>query len=133
MTHFRLHVSMHGRGARSYDAASGQEGPILLFSVYYAKAGTNWMTYKKEPGGFFLSIRPVERSHSNGMTCDSYGLIGDPTTAGRKFLLREAARDSKKTCELLALRLDETVPQLIALWHARDLTTLQALIEGKVA
>ena len=89
---------MSGPHLKHYIAASGRMNTYdedkythIKISVYYSKGGTNFYTYKQEPGAIWASISPVMRKGDGIETC----ILGK----GIKCILEPATRLNRKNVE----------------------------------
>ena len=73
---------------------AGQEVNYIKVEFYYSKGGMNYMTYKNEKRGYYISVTPVKREDRGSYCMESY--VG---FSGFKDCLLEVTRQSKKAEE----------------------------------
>lgn len=100
-----------------YDIKTNRDNVVLEVSVFYGKGGMSMFTYKMEPRGYWLSIKPVEITKGEGYTGRAFLMFG----AGRKaFLLETKRKGGKAETEALRLsiaKVDELTAAVLA--HAQ--------------
>lgn len=92
------------RHEKFIETADFPDNTHLEISVYYSKGGTNYLTYKTEPRGFYLSVTPVKKDG----VCVSH-ILG----AGIKKLIAPANRYSAKQHDLAIAKSAESEQELI--------------------
>ena len=100
-----------------YDIKTNRDNVVLEVSVFYGKGGMSMFTYKMEPRGYWLSIKPVEITKGEGYTGRAFLMFG----AGRKAFLLETKRKGGKA-EAQALELAKAKEEeltLAVLAHAQ--------------
>lgn len=70
------------------------EATHLKVQLYYSLGGMNFATYQNEARGYYLSVGPVTRSKTSGMTMESFTAF-----SGVKRLVLPVARQSPKRLE----------------------------------
>lgn len=83
---------MTDRSKRFFEV-KGADNHVMTFSVAFQGGGINYMNYKKEPRGFCVSLRPIEKE---GVT--ETWMFG----SGIKAFLEEAPRYNAKKLNKLA-------------------------------
>ena len=86
----------------------------LRLSIYYSTGGLNYMTYKKEARGYYLSVSP-ERIENHGYGNAISSLFG----SGVKDFLLEVGRQSDKQMEIATTIAAERAPDLLE-WCKRE-------------
>lgn len=79
---------------KKYIKAEGTGVNNLCVELYYNLGGINYFNYKTEPRGYYLSVKPVERTTKDGYITESYAMF-----SGVKQLVKEVARKSAKSAE----------------------------------
>jgi hypothetical protein len=81
----------------------------LEISVFYQKAGMNYASYKREPGGIYVSVRPVKIAD---------GMVSFVLFSGTKRLLETAERLNRKRLAAVGERVEADVKmQLGSTWE----------------
>jgi hypothetical protein len=81
----------------------------LEISVFYQKAGMNYASYKREPGGIYVSVTPVKVAD---------GMVSFILFSGTKRLLETAERLNRKRLAAVGERVEADVKmQLGSTWQ----------------
>jgi hypothetical protein len=81
----------------------------LEISVFYEKAGMNYASYKREPGGIYVSVTPVKIAE---------GMVSFVLFSGTKRLLETAERLNRKRLAAVGERVEADVKmQLGSTWE----------------
>lgn len=95
------------------------KGNELKIEVYYDKGGINYFTYKTDPRGYWLSIRPVQiERRERSIIVESYPLF----SGVRRFLLEVKKKSAKAEEQALALAeqlLEETKQHALTEYNNR--------------
>lgn len=91
---------------KKYEAIANSPKELKI-EVYYNKGGMNYFTGRPEERGYYLSVSPVERSHSNGFTTESYTGF-----SGVKKLILPVARQSEKQYQAALMAAESHVEEL---------------------
>ena len=89
---------------KKYVQCEGKEVNCVRLEMYYYLGGINYFTYKNERRGYYVSVSPLMKKGN----CETY--IG---FTGRKMLVLECKRQSKKLAELAATHFAEAVFTLL--------------------
>ena len=90
-----------------FTAYQNTTGKTLKIRVYYTKGGVNFWNGKTNGRGVYVSVMPVEISHSeSGYSSESW-MMGQGMAA---FVL-PLARKNDKAIEAVAEKIDELVPE----------------------
>lgn len=82
----------------------GTETSFVKAELYYDLGGLNTWSYKEEPRGYWVSVRRIKRE-GNLISFDAYD--------GRRFLIKEVKRNSKKAAEEAVEVFNNTYMELI--------------------
>ena len=81
----------------------------LEISVFYQKAGMNYASYKREPGGIYVSVTPVKIAD---------GMVSFVLFSGTKRLLETAERLNRKRLAAVGERVEaDAKMQLGSTWE----------------
>lgn len=98
---------------KQYEPIAGREQELKI-EVRYNKGGVNYFSSKTEARGYYLSVSPVTRSHSEGYTVESYTGF-----SGIKKLILPVARQSDKQYQAAVELVKEHVEELKKIVLAR--------------
>lgn len=80
----------------------------LKTQLFYSLGGLNYFTCKSEPRGYYLSVSPVQVDRrADGIIVESYTAF-----TGKKILLLECKRQSKKSLKIAESLVDSKKEQL---------------------
>lgn len=86
-----------------YFKVKGMEGHYIKTSLFYQKSGINWYNSQQEAGGYYFSVKSVERKSRSGYVCESFTMF-----EGFKVMLVPAdSRRSKKLAAQAELKAEE--------------------------
>lgn len=91
----------------------------LQIRIYYALGGMNYLNYKMEPRGYWLSVTPVTYKTERGFRSISYSAF-----SGYKHFLKEVTRKSKKAAaeaEKIALDCENGLIERVLLENGLEL------------
>lgn len=101
------------------------EANHVKVEVFYSKGGVNYFTYKTDPRGYYVALRPVKLSNGPVFASESFLMFGTSPMAG-KLLLLAATRLNRKTLDALAAKVLAKATELAELAKGGDKTALLA-------
>lgn len=90
-------------------------------SVFYAKGGMNYFTYKTEPRGYWLSVTPVKVGD---------GVVSFALFSGKKFFVAETSAVNKKRFDGIANAILSNAEKIADLWVANDMGGIDAIAKS---
>ena len=90
--------------------------------TYYSLGGMNYATYKTDPRGYWLSVKPIERRPLEG----GGFMIGFTCFSGYRQLLKEVSRKSKKAeaeADKIAVDYENAMIERVLLENGLELET----------
>ena len=87
----------------------GKPNHYYKVTLFYSKGGCNYFSATRDERGYYLAVKPVEKSQQNGYTSESYVLF-----SGVKKLVQTANRFSQKVLDSLAgSNYDEVIAKFV--------------------
>jgi len=101
------------------------ERTVLEIRVYYSKGGTNYFSYKQEPRGYYVMVRPC----NVGECFRTYQLTPGSNKGGFKQILETTKRLNRKRLEFYQTAVDEYLDRDAVLAHHRDGNNSEVFVE----